>query len=258
MAFDTNIPNIAKYNLEMSKSLMDKVFFLDKVDADIYIDYGCADGMMISFIEKFFPDVICIGYDISESELSIARQNVKSKLFSDWGELSSYLDDIRGSKKVAVICNSLIHEVYSYGSLNDISVFWERLYDGDFDYICIRDMAVSEYASRRSDQLMVSNIRRQSDRKMLREFEDIWGSIDENKNLIHYLMKYRYTANWSREVKENYLPLSSEAFLRNVPSDYQVKFHEVFTLEYLRDTVKRDFGVIVQEPTHIKLIIERK
>lgn len=57
-------------------------------------------------------------------------------------------------------------------------------------------------------------------------FEDRWGLICDPdnkkvnaKNLVHFLIKYRYGENWDREVDENYLPVSQqklESVLRNV------------------------------------------
>ncbi|MGA1049083.1 MAG: hypothetical protein ACO3UU_13830, partial [Minisyncoccia bacterium] len=43
--------------------------------------------------------------------------------------------------------------------------------------------------------------------KSLISFEKVWGSIFKDyRNFIHFLLKYRYTDNWEREVNENYLP----------------------------------------------------
>ena len=73
--FDPNIEDIGYYNAEMSKSLIDKAFFIDKVDVDIFVDFGCGDGSLIAFIEKMFPSITCIGYDISSAEIELAAHN---------------------------------------------------------------------------------------------------------------------------------------------------------------------------------------
>jgi hypothetical protein len=31
-----------------------------------------------------------------------------------------------------------------------------------------------------------------------KEFEEIWGNLYLKKNLMHYLLKYRYKQNWKR------------------------------------------------------------
>ena len=49
----------------------------------------------------------------------------------------------------------------------------------------------------------------------LNDFENKWGSINNNyRTLLHWLLKYKYVINWSREVYENYLPITLE-FLKN-------------------------------------------
>ena len=84
------------------------------------------------------------------------------------------------------------------------------------------------------------------------------GSIGINKNLIHYLLKYRYTENWDRELNENYLPISKEKLLSLIPKNYEVIFYEHYALPFLKEKVREDFGIILKDKTHIKLILKRK
>ena len=46
----------------MKKSLLDKLFFLDKIDSEIIVDFGCANGELIKFMYNLFPNYIYIGY----------------------------------------------------------------------------------------------------------------------------------------------------------------------------------------------------
>ena len=57
------IVDLNRYNLSMSKSLIDKIFFMDKIDDTIkvIVDYGCADGTLIRFIAPLFPEITFIG-----------------------------------------------------------------------------------------------------------------------------------------------------------------------------------------------------
>lgn len=58
------IANIEIYNESMTKSLIDKLFFLDKIDnVKCIVDYGCANGALIAFIAPLFPDILFFGYD---------------------------------------------------------------------------------------------------------------------------------------------------------------------------------------------------
>lgn len=254
MAFETHIPNIESYNIEMRKSLIDKVFFLDKINANIIVDYGCADGALGSFINVLFPEIIYVGYDISEEMIEIAKKNVPNgNFFSDYDQLVKFVQSQNGI--TAVVLNSIIHEVYSYGSKEDVDNFWNRVYDAKiFNFVVIRDMSVSRTASRLSDSISVIKVKKNVSQRKLEEFEAQWGSINENWSLTHFLLKYRYEINWEREVKENYLPVSLEDLIQKAPNNFEPIFYEHFTLPYIREQIKKDFNIELQERTHVKLI----
>ena len=57
--------NLDIYAEEMSKSVWDKAFFMDKIiGAKLVIDFGCADGAMIRMLAPLFPNTTFYGYDI--------------------------------------------------------------------------------------------------------------------------------------------------------------------------------------------------
>ena len=61
------IHSLQTYNARMSKSLWDKAFFADKIPgAKLIIDYGCADGSLMDFIQKNFPEFMTVGLDANE------------------------------------------------------------------------------------------------------------------------------------------------------------------------------------------------
>ena len=65
--------NLDIYTTEMSKSVWDKAFFMDKIPGvKCVIDFGCADGAMIRYLAPLFPDIYFIGYDIN-NELIVDR-----------------------------------------------------------------------------------------------------------------------------------------------------------------------------------------
>lgn len=68
------IENIEIYNDRMSKTLIDKIFFIDKVDADVFVDFGCADGTVLGHLHDLFPGNYYIGYDINPSMIAIAKE----------------------------------------------------------------------------------------------------------------------------------------------------------------------------------------
>ena len=66
--------NLDIYTTEMSKSVWDKAFFMDKIPgAKCIIDFGCADGAMVRFLAPLFPDIMFVGYDINEELIGRAR-----------------------------------------------------------------------------------------------------------------------------------------------------------------------------------------
>ena len=50
----TPIANMNVYNDGMRKSMLDKIWFLDKIDGsiDTIYDYGCADGSLLKIDRK--------------------------------------------------------------------------------------------------------------------------------------------------------------------------------------------------------------
>ena len=256
------------YVARMNKSLIDKLFFVDKVDADVFVDFGCAKGDLLEIISQWSPDGIFIGYDNNPSMINAARsvfdQDLQRKdqfhFFVNWEEVKTQTKAAqRSGKKVAIVLSSIIHEVYHYSEPKDIGLFWKRVFETGFDYIIIRDMMPSQTVDRPSDPNDISRIYRKFlYTQELRDFESSWGSIENNKNLTHFLLKYRYkTPNWEREVAENYMPLFRENLMAKIPLEYSVIFHEHYVLPYIRRQIKKDIGIDLKDPTHLKLILEK-
>lgn len=258
MIEEKGISNYDVYNEGMKKSLLDKIYFMDKVDARVFVDYGCADGTLIHFLSQLFPEYIYIGYDVDENMLKEARKkfpdNPERFIFtSDWSEVEKYSK----SGVSTVILSSIVHEAYAYGTRKDVDNLWKRVFSGVFEYIVIRDMIPSASIDKTSDINDVAKILKKSNKSSLYDFERNWGSIETNKNLIHFLLKYRYTDNWEREVKENYFPVMREELISSIPDEYEIEFHEHFVLPYLKRVVKKDFGIDLKDNTHLKLILKK-
>ena len=259
MAFSTHIPDIEHYNQEMAKSMIDKIYFMDKVDADVFIDFGCADGTLIKTLSNLFPQHTYIGYDISEQMIDIAKSNVpnpRCHFASDWDNIIESLSTTHQNQKTCLILSSIIHEIYSYLNPEEIKKFWSRVWDTNFNYIVIRDMMVSKTVSRPSDPLAVARIKQVFDSNKISEWEAQWGSLYENWSLVHFLLTYRYTENWTREVNENYLPVNLETFFSNIPHKYYPMYIEHYTLPFIQSEVEKDFGIQLQDKTHLKFILK--
>ena len=253
---ETSVSNFSIYNAAMKKSLLDKIFFMDKIDAEVFVDYGCADGSLIKFLSALFPEYEYYGFDISEEMVKIAKSNnpeMSSNFTTDWAEIEKNISN----KKSVIILSSIIHEVYSYGTNSDVDTFWKTIFNEGFSYIVLRDMIPSKTIDRRAEINDVMKIYKKASRNHLYDFETFWGSIENNKNLMHYLLKYRYTENWDREVKEDYMPVTREQLLSAIPDEYEISFHEHFILPFLKNKVYEDFGIELKDNTHLKLILKR-
>ena len=71
-------------------------------------------------------------------------------------------------------------------------------------------------------------------------------------------MKYRYTLNWEREVKEDYIQLTSDKIIDNLKNKYEVIAIEEYTLLFIHDQVKRDFNIEFKDKTHVKMVLKLK
>ena len=262
-----NITNYDTYNGRMELSMLDKLFFIDKIDTDLIVDFGCANGALLKAIGNMKPNIRLVGYD---NDPAMARINTEYPIFSKWDNIEDILRV--GTKKVSeheteyfdvnhptLILSSVIHEVFHYGSKPDIDTFWKQVFDTGFKYIVIRDMLPARAVERVS---CVNDVKKVYHKflgtKALDDFERVWGSIENNKQLIHFLLKYRYLEpNWEREVRENYMPITREALLAKIPMDYDIIFHEHYVLPYLLQTVRDDTGIEIKDPTHLKLILRK-
>ncbi|KFZ25812.1 MAG: hypothetical protein KQ78_01768 [Candidatus Izimaplasma bacterium HR2] len=244
------INDINSYTDSMKKSLHEKSFFLRKIKADSFLDYGCADGALLKFIQSLLPECKYVGYDISKEMLERAKQNSDITFTDDLDLLSQ-----EKTKNSALILSSIIHEIYSYA---DPTEFWNEVFTKiDTKYIVIRDMMISDSQIKTSNLKDVKKVKEKNNGN-LEDFQDNWGDIALNRNLIHYLLKYRYLKNWNREVKENYLPLTLEQLIAELPENYEIIYIKHYTPRFLKRFVKKDFNIKLKEKTHVKMIIKRK
>jgi len=260
------ITDINNYNSEMAKSLIDKIFFMDKIEADLILDIGCADGTLIKFLSNIFPDHQYVGYDADAEMIREANNGYESPNVT----FDANIDVIRGiitkaqseGKRVCIVLSSMIHEVYSYGR-GQTDSFWEMVWGFEPDYVAIRDMMVSSKTSRPAPVRNAMRIRQIYGRdipngaEMIAQHESIWGSLEENWSLTHFLLKYRYVGNWEREVHENYLPLNVEQMMGVIPSSYDMQYFDHFVLPFISGAAWRDFYIQMQDPTHVKMILRK-
>ena len=264
--------SIESYNDSMRKSMKDKLFFLDFISGTkcLFVDFGCADGTLLNVLFEHFMDKTdlngYIGYDISSEMINLAKTKfdycTRNVIFTDqWDKVLEELNSFNG-KKVLVL-SSVIHEVYSYCTEDEIEQFWDRVLNSKFDYICIRDMMYSLDMYRPTKPLLshrsnCGKLQVEPLKSCLKQFEDLWGSVNNNKNFIHFLLKYRWQINWDREVHENYFPIELNDFLDIFYERYNITYLKRFRIPFLEECWKKDFDITIDDYTHIKVIFENK
>lgn len=256
---DKPIADFDDYIEGMKMSMEDKLFFVDKLDFDVIVDFGCANGTFLSLVQNMKPNVKLIGYDLDDTMLSKAESILgeEALLTSRWEqvvlELSKY-------EKPLLNLSSVIHEVYSYSHSSVIKKFWEQqVFGGNFKWITIRDMIPSveiHKDERKSFEDDVKRVKDLADPYYLESFEERWEPIENNyRTFVHFLLKYRYIDNWQRELNENYLPVSLETVKKKIPSSYKIISEEDFVVPFIKEKVMEDFGILIKHSTHTKMII---
>lgn len=273
MEKETVINNIKIYNTRMDASIEDKLWFLrQNIDADIYVDFGCANGNLLRHIYYKDPSKIYIGYDNNSDMLSIARdycKNTRIIFIYNFENIKKYIDQKYSGKKICLILSSVLHEVYSYSKdKDDIKNFWNMIKKNlNPDYIAIRDMmhgfdpnvCLKKYQLREllniSDE-QCAKVRHRANQKQVIDFEKIYGPITCYRNLTHFLLKYKYVENWDREVRENYFPYEP-VDIRKELSQFKVAYEKEYCLPYLYELFKKDFGIDYLGYTHYNFLFQK-
>lgn len=253
------ISNYDKYISEMEKGMSDKLFFVNDIGFDVIVDFGCANGSFLYEIKKIKPNVKIIGYDLDDEMLKKASDKLgdKALLTSKWSDV---ILEVSKYRSPLLNLSSVIHEVYSYSHPSVVKKFWDnQVFGGNFKWITIRDMIPSVQMHRNEIEKFredVEKVRQKADNRYLSSFEDRWENIGNNyRTFVHFLLKYKYTDNWNREVNENYLPVTLETLKKKIPPSYKIVKEDTFILPFIQDQVFKDFGVKITQSTHVKLII---
>ena len=74
------------------------------------------------------------------------------------------------------------------------------------------------------------------------------------------MLKYRWKVNWDREVHENHFPIYVENLIKKITDKdfYKIDYLERFRVPFLDKCIKEDFGIELDDFTHIKAIFSKK
>lgn len=255
------MPPISNYNVYtnlMANGIEDKLFFFDFLrkhpEIDKFIDFGCADGTLLSYVHKEFPNLNLYGIDESQEMIERAKMKVSCNLLQ-----SKELPVIDRKNVTALNLSSVLHEVFFYSCPTELNNFFSNIYRNQINYIFIRDMLCPD-CSQFSDKELSQDVMNRIDEKYKAErlsFEKYYNTdIRYNKkDFIHFLLKYTYRVNWERELEENYFSYNLKT-LTNRLKIYDIVSCELYTLPYKQTQVFNDFGYLIDVPTHYKMILK--
>lgn len=264
------------YLERMIGPMKDKLFFVDQLPEEvrIFIDYGCADGALLYHLHlaKHEFGAVCYYFGFDEDSGFIASAGSKgipnaffSTSFQDlMHEVFMVQETLDQSAKTALILSSVLHEIQSYLSHTDINKTYDEFFGVGLDYVVIRDMGVDPEEFDvpvffQDKYSVIDGCDQDTDLMIaLKTFVEKWGDIDVYGRFIHFLLKYKYTDNWVRELNEDYLLNLEELHEDLHLYGYDIIYQKYYPLPYLQDMLRKDFGLLLGDNTHFQIIAKRK
>ena len=251
------------YTTEMSKSIWDKAFFMDKIpDAKCVIDFGCADGAMVHFLAPLFPKIMFVGFDINEELIKRARATTpfyaNNVFFGNYEDVITFVKDKYDIDEICINFSSVLHEVFSSTPEGRTSI-QSMMRALKPKYITIRDMYFKG-EDKYLDYSYVDNIidNMNIDRSYIEKFEYMRESICTLKGLVHFLMKYQWRNNgWDQELEEDYFSWNIDEFLRLTNYAYTRTFEAHYMLPYYDEKWKDLKLLPLEVNTHAQYVFRR-
>ncbi len=245
------------YLERMEKAMVEKLFFLNIVnlnDFDYVIDFGCANGAMLSAIAPLYKKPQFLGVDNNEKSLELAKLKPELKDVWFYDNLLSAIENLDPNKKTAVILSSILHEIPKSVLNNLIKTI------NKFDAIIIRDMFFDDsynYKIKNGENIVLKSPKLLD--WQISDFKKNFGKLNKTKNLYHFLLKYTYIDNWETEVKENYFSVPWKKINNNfIKNNFIVLHEDNYTLKYKKDEVFKNFNFNLDYPTHKNIIYIKK
>lgn len=245
-----------KYSELLKKGMLDKVWFLEKLDwsVDTLVDFGCGDGSLFMLIDRIYPGRFrYIGIDHNPEMLELAR--------ADGLEGYSSLDELPelDYDKTALIMNSVLHEIFSYSAFNVAYELFEQMAAKKFKHIAIRDMCLNrkDKLPNYTKEIMDSAFADQYQKFMEINPDNIYPNVADHKvPSLEFLLKYRYEQDREKEKSAIYL-WRWHAHIPEIFSEYTKEFDSTFRVPYIIRQIRADFGIDLQFDTHRKMLLTR-
>ena len=249
----------------MDVSLPDKAFFVYRAPlARVIVDFGCAAGNLFRYIRSTSnQEYIMIGYDNDATMRELARE-AADVVCGTMEELQETIERTLEAhnltmKNVLFNFSSVIHEMNSY-EIDDIFSFINKLRPG---YVSIRDMKF------RRKKEIPGNTFRVFDEKYLNQFHSFLAHrgilFPDLADFAEYLLKYKYTENWERELEERYFFgfAYAEKYYNALIDNhkYRLTWDVNYCLPHFDRQIKNDFNIFFNISdyftTHEQLLLER-
>lgn len=248
--------DMQKYNEDMRAGLGSKLFFLEHIpvrDIVEFVDFGCGDGSLLKVLGKMCPEAHLTGVEAHDEQFFLAATNVPTASIHS----SLYAASILHCDPACLIFSSVLHEVFTPPQV-DPTAWWQGIERYGYEYIVVRDFAVKvdllrcwSYYNQLIGTLSAQRFFKRYASMPLRDYR---------KAPFEFLLKYTYTDNWEREVKEHYLRLSYEEWLHMVTASgtYEVIHHADTRTKKFEKDMQRDFGFMPDFTTHIEMVLKRR
>lgn len=243
------------YLERMRVGMYDKCWFLANIDTDVdtIIDFGCADGSLFRFIEAMYPGRFTyVGIENEQHFLDQCPQ-IPGRT-SYFKNLYQVKDNIDWDKAVLVM-NSVCHEIYSYVNSYETKHILEYAIEHDVRHIAIRDMYFRSRGIFSMDWVAIDEAFQKKYPEQYNDNARLWRDWRE------LAMKYTYTENWDREVREKYFHptlLMDLQAVTEIDTRYEMNT-QYFCIPQQIKRIERDLGVAWPEgvTTHVKVWISR-
>lgn len=232
------------YLSRMKKSMTkeEKLFFLNYLnmqDFDAVVDYGGADGTLLGIVQDFVsPD--CELYCIDNYTYGTANHTCDTA-----NDRITYGDEAQAlgwtiGKKYLLIFSSVLHEMME---LPKLGLIWGA------QAVAIRDMYF--------DKLLVDEPHR-------REIEGVKAWLNNAystyatptlADAYQLLLKYTYEENYEKESTEDYFCNLAKSLIDRLfvwQKQFKCLCHQTYILPYIKERVKKDWGIEMKYPTHLK------
>lgn len=287
--------NYSEYLEKMTINMDDKIdFLINNINRfNIIIDIGCADGVLLSRIKSMFENIICIGYDIDskiieKAKIDSVNKNLDIVFTNNQNELLNLVNNLKKyypSYKILVNMSSLLHEIYSYCTIEQQDNFLKMVESIEPDYISIRDFYIEDSIKIKKPnnaiadkvesyfckitpiQPKIKNI----GNNFLNSWEFLYGKVREhNASLIHITLKLKSLKQskeiMEREFFENYLSLTDsklKAFTKLGKNTYNTLYKERYSTNSFKNNLKKEIKLTNEEinslpNTKIKLLLEKQ